>query len=210
MVIAQQIIELARAGDPAAIQQLAGLPQLMNSLGTAGVGRTLGKLQQAANGAEALADTANGIYCAVDGVTTTVDGKTIERLEKYYRKYAALLQAVNNYKEVDDDTESRRTKLRQQIQETMAKNQSALTAAEVDKLKSVVVAQGVELSAIDSERAAAAARVQVQEILNRSDTARQEQARLEDTTAALQEAGDKLAAFLKPDSKPLQIPAPQK
>jgi hypothetical protein len=100
----------------------------------------------------------------------------------------------------------RRMELRRQMQSTTRASETALTQAAVDKLNTIISAQGSELAAIDREREAAASRVLVQDILNRNDEARQKRARIEDQAAALQEASDKLAAFLQPDARPLRIP----
>jgi hypothetical protein len=207
-VVAQQLIQLARQGDPAAIQRLPGVNQLLRSLANPGVGQTFEALQQAASAARAFTYDADGLYSAVNDRVITANAKEIPRAEDLYKQFDAVIRMVADYKAVHEDTESRRKELRDEIRATTAEAQSALTQTLVDKLKVVVTAQNAELAAIDRERDAALSRVMVQDIQNRNDAARQQEARKEDRAVAFQEANDNLANFLKPDTTPLTIPAP--
>jgi hypothetical protein len=208
--IEQLVLQLARQGDPALIQQLAGLPQLRQSLGNTGVGLTLQQIQQAASGFNAFYYDGNGLYRPIQSVIVTPDGASQPRVEQDYRKYDALTAASTNYQSVHNDTETRRSELRQQIRATIAKVQSATTEAETTKLKAVLEAQSAELAAIDRERDAAATRVLIQDAENRNDKARQEHARAEDRAAAFAKANENLGRFLAPDTAPVLIPSPAK
>ena len=207
-VVAQQIIQLARQGDPAAIQRLPGVNQLLRSLANRGVGQTFEALQQAASATRAFTYDADGLYSAVKDRVLTAAGKEIPRAEDIYKKFDAIIRMVADYKAVHEDTESRRQELRQELHVTTAEAQSAPTQALVDKLKVVVTAQTAELAAIDRERDAAISRVIVQDIQNRNAEAQAQEARKEDHAAAFQEASDNLGHFLQPDTSPLTIPAP--
>lgn len=208
-VEAQQLIELIRRGDPALIRRLAGFDHLSKSLGDQGVGITLQEIQEVASGLNALYYDGRGLYRVVEEVIATSDGAIQPRKEQDFRKFDAVAAASQNYQAVHEDTEARRRELRQQLRATTAKVQSATTEVETEKLKAVIAAQAADLASIDREREAAATRVLVQDIENRNDKARQEQARAEDHGAAFQKAGENLARFLKPSTAPVLIPAPR-
>jgi hypothetical protein len=208
LVAAQQVIQLARQGDPAAIQRLPGAEQLLRSLANRGVGQTFEALQQAASAARAFTYDADGLYSAVKDRVITANGMEILRAEDPYKKFDAIIRMIADYKAVHEDIASRRQDLRQELRATTAEAQSALTQTMVDKLKVVVTAQNAELAAIDREQDAAISRVIVQDIQNRNAEAQAQEARKEDHAAAFQEASDNLAHFLKPDPTPLTIPAP--
>ena len=208
VVIAQLILQLARQGDPAAIQRLPAVAQLLRSLANRGVGQKFEALQQAASAARAFTYNADGLYQAVNDRVLTPNGREILRAEPIYKKFDAIIRMIADYKAVHDDSGIRRQELRDELRNTTAAAQSALTQTMVDKLKVVATAQSAELGAIDRERDAAFSRIVVQDIQNRNAEAQAQEARKEDQAAAFQEASDNLVNFLQPDTAPLTIPAP--
>jgi len=208
-VLAQQLIELARQGDPAAIQRLAGWGELSQALGTPGVGLSLDQMQLATTGAAALSYDGNGLFTPIGPNLITPDGITAERVQPDYRKFEALIRSAANYLAVQADTEQRRLQLREQIRSTTARIEAALTEAEVSKYKAVLAAQTAELTSFEAERQAASSRVMVQQAINQNAAALHQQARSEDQAAAFRAANDQLTRFLKPDTKPVTIPAPR-
>src|SRR6266550_7650131 len=59
----QQVTAYVKAfGDPSSLLNITGANQLISSLKQTGVGATIGQLQQAANGIQAVQYTANGLY----------------------------------------------------------------------------------------------------------------------------------------------------
>src|SRR5436190_23865599 len=92
LLLAQELIKLAREGDPAAIQQLAGLAQLGQSLTTPGTGLPLSSLQKAATGASAFSYDGNGLYRPVQDRVLTPSGLLVMRSEPDYRKFDAVAQ----------------------------------------------------------------------------------------------------------------------
>ncbi len=202
----QLILQLARQGDPAAIQRLSGWDELQKSLGAAGVGTSLEKIRRNASGVNAFDYDGAGIYRAVQDAIQLPNGEILPRLEETYRKFDALTAASENYQAVQENTETRRAELEKQIRATTAGVQSATTEAEVAKLKAVLAAQSALLNSLDQERQAAAARVAIQEAENRNDAARQRQAHAEDQSAAFEQANDSLTHFLTPDTRPVLVP----
>jgi hypothetical protein len=70
----QQVTAYVKAfGDPSSLLNITGANQLISSLKQTGVGQTIGQLQQAANGIQALEYTANGLYTNLDSTFTTPD-----------------------------------------------------------------------------------------------------------------------------------------
>lgn len=209
VMLAQKLIEMAQAGNPAAIQQLAGFAQLSQSLATAVPNLGLTDLQNAASGANAFTYTANGLYRPVLDRVLTPTGATVPRSEVDYRKFDAVALASSNFNEVQMEVDSRARALREQVRDTIRHVLRATSQAEVQKLQAVLATQGAELASLEREREAALARVLVQDIENRTDQSRQQQARVEDRAAAFQSAQQRLGTFLSPSSAPMKIPAPR-
>ena len=82
---------------------IVGADALINSLQTSGVGQTLGELQQAVSGVEALLDNANGLYQSIGETFRTPSGIELPRAEELYRKFAASQRATQNFQSVFDD-----------------------------------------------------------------------------------------------------------
>lgn len=185
----QQVQAYVKAfGDPEQLLSIVGADQLIGSLQQSGIGRTIGELQQLADGVQSLAYDANGLYQSLGTTFTMPDGVTIPRAEELYRKFGAIQQSSQNFQAVTDDVLARRESLRQQIATTTQQLQSATTDAETQKLTGVLVGYTAELEAVDREVDQAAAQVATQDIENRNDKERQEEARREERRAQL-EAG---------------------
>jgi hypothetical protein len=71
----QQVTAYVKAfGDPSSLLNITGANQLISSLRQTGVGETIGQLQQAAHGIQALQYTANGLYTNLGSTFTTPGG----------------------------------------------------------------------------------------------------------------------------------------
>lgn len=184
----QQVQAYVKAfGDPEQLLQITGADQLIGSLQQSGVGQTIGELQHMASGVEALSYDANGLYQSLGTTFTTPGGVELPRAEELYRKYGAIQQGSQNFQVVTDDVLSRRESLRQQIAATTQQLQASTTDAETQKLTGVLVGYNAELQAVDREIDQAAAQLTAQDIENRNDRERQEQARREERQAQMQE-----------------------
>lgn len=208
-VLAQKLIEMARQGDPAAIQRLAGFDQLSQSLVGIGAGLSLKALQEASAGLNAFDYTGNGLYRPILDRVVTPAGIVVPRSEPDYRKFDAVAMTTLNFKEVQKNVEGRASELRRQVRDTITQVLGATTRAEVQKLQALLASQGAQLASLERERDAALARVLVQDVENRNDQQRQQQARIEERAAAFQSAQSRLGRFLSPGSAPLTIPAPR-
>ncbi len=201
--------ELDRLGNPASIKP-SSATDLIRSLGTTGVGRTLEELRGLASGAAALHYDGNGLYRPPGEVITTADGSQVKRATESYKKFDAVTQARIAMEDVMHDTEERRQQMRAQIQKSLAQLQAASTLSEVQKLQGILTGQNAELSAIDREREAALNRLLAQHVENQTDAARQELAHREERVADFHAASEKLANFLTPDTTPVHIPDPRR
>ncbi len=204
----QQVQAYVKAfGDPEQLLSIVGADELMSSLQTSGVGQTIGQLQQLATGVEALSYDANGLYQSLGATFQTPGGVEMPRAEELYRKFGAIQQGSQNFQAVTDDVLSRRETLRQQIATTAQQLQASTTDAETQKLTGVLVGYDAELEAVDREIDQAAAQLAAQDIENRADRERQEQARREERAAQLQESTRRFGEIFQLDATAPALPS---
>jgi hypothetical protein len=185
----QQVSAYVQAfGDPSQLQSIVGVDDLLQSLNTSGVGQTLSQLQQLANGAESLQFDADGLYRSIGETMKTPSGAEVQRNEDSYRKYAASEQTAQNFQQVSEDVLERRKQLKTQIAQTTQQLQASTTDAETQKLTGVLVGYEAELAAVDEEMQQALAQALVQDLQNRNDREKQQQARREELQTEFQEA----------------------
>jgi len=196
------------AGDPSQIVNVTGANQLIGSLQQQGIGQTMGQLQQLTTGEQALDYTGNGLYQSLGTSFTTPDGAQIPRAEDIYRKYGAIQTSSSNFQAVTQDVLSRREALRQQIAATTQELQSATTEAETQKLNGVLAGYTAELGSVDHEIDNAAEQVSTQDIENRADKERQEQARREERQAQVQEGFQQYGQVFQLDTSAPAFPSP--
>ena len=106
---------------------------------------------------------------------------------------------ATNFTSVADDIRRRRGTSKTRLAETVARIQGASTASEVQKLQGILSAQAVELQSLDQELNAAAAQAVVQDIANRSNVQRDEQAQTESLAVDRHDALVKFGALTIPD-----------
>jgi hypothetical protein len=193
-------------GDPEQLLSIAGADELISSLEQTGVGKTVGELQQLANGVEALQYNANGLYTSLSETFTTPSGIELPRAENLYRKYGAIQQSSRNFQDVTDDVKARREALRNQIATTTQQLQAATTDAETQKLTGVLVGYTAELEAVEGEIDHAAAQVATQDAENRADRDRQEQARREERQAEMEQSFLRYGEVFRLETTPPALP----
>ncbi len=178
----------------------------MNSLNASGVGQTIGALQQPVSGVEALRYSANGLYTSLGSTFTTPSGMQLPRAEQLYRKYGAIQKSSRNFQSVTDDVLSRRENLRSEIATTTQRLQASTTDAETQKLTGVLVGYNAELGAVDREIDQAAAQVATQDVENRADREREEQARREERQAQMEESFRRYGEVFRLETTPPAFP----
>ena len=196
----QQVTAYVKAfGDPSGLLNITGANQLISSLKQTGVGQTIGQLQQAANGIQALEYTANGLYTNLGSTFTTPGGVQLPRAEELYRKYGAIQQSSQNFQGVTTDVLARRANLRNQIA-------SATTDAETQKLTGVLVGYNAELATVDHEIDNASGQVLTQDAENRADKERDDQARREQRQAQIEESFRRYGEVFQLETTPPTFP----
>jgi hypothetical protein len=193
-------------GDPSSLLNITGANQLISSLKQTGVGQTVGQLQQAANGIQALEYTANGLYTNLGSTFTTPGGVQLPRAEELYRKYGAVQQSSQNFQGVTTDVLTRRANLRNQIASTTTQLQGATTDAETQKLTGVLVGYNAELATVDHEIDNAAGQVLTQDAENRADKERDDQARREERQAQMEESFRRYGEVFQLETTPPTFP----
>lgn len=203
----QQINAYVQAfGDPAKLLSIIGVDGLIQSLETSGLGQSLAELQELASGIEALRGNANGLYRSIGETIQTPSGFELPRAEELYRKFAASDRAAQNFESVFDDVIQRRQMLKGRIAQTTQQLQAATTDAETQKLSGVLAGYNAELAAIDKEIDQALATTLVQDIQNRADREKQEQARREERQAEFTEAVGNYSKTFRVDPTPPAFP----
>ena len=203
----QQVTAYVKAfGDPSSLLNITGANQLISSLKQTGVGETIGQLQQAANGIQALQYTANGLYTNLESTFTTPGGVQLPRAEELYRKYGAIQQSSQNFQGVTNDVLARRANLRNQIASTTTQLQAASTDAETQKLTGVLVGYNAELATVDHEIDNAAEQVLTQDAENRADKERDDQARREERQAQIEESFRRYGEVFQLETTPPTFP----
>lgn len=196
----QQVTAYVKAfGDPAQLLEITGANELVASLQQSGIGQTLGAIQQTASGIQSLKNNAEGLYQSITDVS--LSGITVPRVELFYKPFGAVENASSNYRAVYDDAIQRRQTLKGQMVATVNQLQSATTDAETQKLQGVVTAQAAQLQTINQEVADAASQTVVQDIANRNNAEKQQQAQNEEIAAERHDALTKFGGMMLPDVK---------
>ena len=194
----QQTVAYVKAfGDPAQLLEITGVNELMSELDLSCVGQTLGELRQTASGIQSLKNNATGLYQGITDVSFS--GIEVPRVADFYKPFSALENASSNYTTVYGDVTQRRQTLKGQMVRTIDRLQASTTDAETQKLQGVVTAQAAQLQSLDDEIANAASQAVVQDISNRNDEAKQQQARNEEIAAERHDALKKFGTMMVPD-----------
>jgi hypothetical protein len=193
-------------GNPEQLIHIVGADQLVTSLQRSGIGQTIGNLQRATNGIQALQYNGNGIYTSLGSTFTTPGGATVPRTEELYRKYGAIQDSSRNFQTVNDDVLARRATLRSQIAATTQQLQASTTDAETQKLTGVLVGYTAELGTVDREIDHAAEQVATQDAENRADRERQEEALREERQAQMDESLRRYGEVFRLETTPPVFP----
>jgi membrane-associated HD superfamily phosphohydrolase len=192
-------------GNPSQVV-LSMVPALDSDLQNLEPGLNLENLVANADGNYALTYNDNGIYATVGASFQTPRGQTVQRPADQYKQYAAINDTANNYVSVADDAAKRRATLKNQIAQTTQQLQNATTDAEVQKLQGVLTSLNADLASTDDEVNQAASSAMVQDIQNRNDQQKQQQALTEQQNAEFEEATSNYVATFQLLAAPVQFP----
>jgi len=191
-------------GDPANIK-VAALATLSNDLLKSEAGQNLNALVSLAKGENALSYNGSGLYINVGASFNTVKG-SVPRGADSYRHFAVVNQATENYLAVSTNAAARRIALKAEIQQNLAALQSAKTDAEVQKLSVAIAAQSADLNSVDHEVNQSLASALVQDVENRNDERKQQQAIAEQRQAEFREAITNYSIKFQLLSEPVHFP----
>ncbi len=169
-------------------------------------GLNLENLVANANGNIALTFDDAGIYATVGTSFQTPRGQTIQRPANQYEPFSAIINSASNFVAVADDAAKRRATIKNQIAQTTQQLQNATTDAEVQKLHGVLTSLNADLASTDDEVNQAASSAMVQDIQNRNDQQKQQQALTEQQNAEFEEATSNYVATFQLLAEPTQFP----
>jgi len=192
-------------GTPSSVTVSTGT-SLSSDLQTSEPVQSLENIVSRADGTTALTSNDNGLYNTVGTSFQTPGGQTIERPADQYKKYAAVSDAANNFVTVADDTAQRRSTIKNEIAQTTEQLQSASSDAEVQKLHAVLTGLNTDLANTDDELNQAADSAIVQDIQNRNDQQKQQQALTEQQNAEFSESVSNYTAKFQLLAGPTQFP----
>ena len=171
-------------------------------------GINLENLVASADGNFALTYNDNGLYATVGTSFQTPGGQTIRRSADQYKPFAAIINSASNYVAVADNAAQRRATIKAEIAQTTQQLQNATTDAEVQKLHGVLTSLNSDLASTDDEVNQAAASAMVQDIQNRNDQQKQQQALLDQQNAQFHEAVSNYTASFQLLNEPTVFPTP--
>jgi membrane-associated HD superfamily phosphohydrolase len=169
-------------------------------------GKNLENLVSSADGNYALTYNDSGLYATVGASFQTPGGQTIQRPADQYKPFAAINGTANNYVTVADNASQRRATIKDEIAQTTQQLQNATTDAEVQKLHGVLTSLNGDLASTDDEVNQAASSAMVQDIQNRNDQQKQQQALTEQQNAQFSEAVSNYTAKFQLVDAPTTFP----
>ena len=194
-------------GNPSQVA-LSMVAPLTSDLQSLEPGINLENLVASADGNFALAYNDAGIFATVGATFQTPGGETVQRPADRYKPFAAVINTASNYVAVADNAARRRAAIKQQIAQTTQQLQSATTDAEVQKLQGVLTSLNADLASTDDEVNQAASSAVVQDIQNRNDQQKQQQALQEQQNAEFHEAVNNYATKFQLLNEPTVFPTP--
>jgi len=194
-------------GDPKTVVVSTVTP-LMNELRRTELGRSLGTIVKAADGADALLYNAGGLYLSVGTTFQTPKGVIVPRNTNSFRQFAAINAATANYQNVSTNAAAHRVALRAEIAATMEQLRGAESDAEVQKLSATLTGLSSALAGTEQETSEALANALVQDIENRNDERKQAQAIKEQQSATFSEALENYGKTFRLIDEPTTFPKP--
>jgi hypothetical protein len=175
--IENQVIALERFGNPQYYVNMLGLSSFMAtaSVLTSGVGQTMSGYRQAANGALALGNTANGLY---SNLTGTLDryGNAVRYNTDAFRKFSAVNDMIEGYNTEQRMFNTQMASLQQQLTTAMANLNAASTQMETEKYAAQVNAIQAQINALSQTTNLTGQRASIQQLSNQNDAARVQEA----------------------------------
>jgi hypothetical protein len=195
--IQNQIIALQRFGNPQYYVNMLGLSSFMNtaSVLTSGIGNTLSTYRQAANGLQALGYTGNGLYSNLTGSLDRY-GNPVQYQPDAFRKFAAVNDMVESYNTQQRTYNAQMASLQQQLTTAMQNLNQASTQMETEKDAAQVNGIHAQINGLAQTTNLTGQRAAVQQLSNRNDAARvQEASRQQEVQERQEDLQNEAAGF---------------
>jgi conjugal transfer/entry exclusion protein len=175
--IENQVIQLERFGNPQYYVNLLHLNDFLASAAQleSGVGQTVSAFRQAADGAQALAYTANGLYSNLQG---SVDrfGNAIRYDTSSFRKFQTVNNMVEAYNTQEKTYNNQIASLEQQLSTAVQNLNSASDHMSAQKYAAQIAAISAQINALGHTTHLTGQRAVMQQVQNQNDAARMQEA----------------------------------
>jgi conjugal transfer/entry exclusion protein len=172
----------------------AGAQMILREFGADELARsfseTMHEVRRLSSAVASLERTADGLYSRLEN--RTILGRSFNRQESSYRRYAAVERQTDNLAAVQSAVTERSNALQRDLADTLDRLKGAATQAEVDKLQAKVAAINGQLAHLDSQREDELRKLLAAQVANENQAAKERQDLLErqlaeerDSTAAL-------------------------
>ena len=175
--IENQVIQLERFGNPQYYVNLLHLNDFMATAGVlqSGVGQTVSAFRQAADGAQSLSYTANGLYSNLQG---TVDrfGNAVRYDTSAFRKFQSVNNMVEAYNTQEKTYNNQIASLEQQLSTALQNLNSASDHMSAQKYAAQIAAISAQMNALGHTTHLTGQRAVMQQVQNQNDAARMQEA----------------------------------
>jgi conjugal transfer/entry exclusion protein len=176
--IENQVVQLERFGNPQYYVNLLHLNDFMASAAQlqSGVGQTVSAFRQAADGAQSLTYTANGLYSNLQG---TVDrfGNAIRYDTPAFKKFQTVNNMVEAYNTQEKTYNNQIASLEQQLSTAVQNLNSATDHMSAQKYAAQIAAISAQMNALGHTTHLTGQRAAIQQVQNQNDAARMQEAR---------------------------------
>jgi hypothetical protein len=175
--IENQVIQLERFGNPQYYVNLLHLNDFIATAGLlqSGVGQTVSAFRQAADGAQALAYTANGLY---SNLQASVDrfGNAVRYDVSAFRKFQTVNNMVEAYNTQEKTYNNQIASLEQQLSTALQNLNSASDHMSAQKYAAQISAISAQMNALGHTTHLTGQRAVMQQVQNQNDAARMQEA----------------------------------
>jgi hypothetical protein len=175
--IENQVIQLERFGKPQYYVNLLHLNDFIATAGVlqSGVGQTVSAFRRAADGAQSLGYTANGLYSNLQG---TVDrfGNAVRYDTSAFRKFQTVNNMVEAYNTQEKTYNNQIASLEQQLSTAVQNLNSASDHMSAQKYAAQISAISAQMNALGHTTHLTGQRAVMQQVQNQNDAARMQEA----------------------------------
>jgi hypothetical protein len=175
--ITHEVQQLERFGDPSYYVNLLGLGSFVSSVATltSGVGNTISQVQQAANGAQNLSYTGNGLYSSLSG---TLDrfGNPVRYSTGPFNKFQAFNATLQQWDYQQRSYNTTNASLQQQLNTAMNNLNAAKDLVSTQKYSAQVAAISAQINVNGHTTQLVGQQATLQNAANQNDAMRMQEA----------------------------------